>query len=552
MTDFARDPDGGSDSGVLGAIRTVEAPRIFSGYARLAPFNILSLALLAVLIFLVLHTFRDYAVTNDEWIQHRYGELIVDYFRSGFTDRAVFALANLYLYGGLFDVMAVLLGHVVSLDVFELRHLMCGMIGVTGLAAAIATARMIGGPRAGLITGVALAVCGSWYGTMFHHTKDIPFAAAMAGATYFLVRATRELPRPELGTICGFGLLTGAALGIRVLGLLLPVYLVVAILVSAPKSARCGAGSFFIESCISLFPSVVIAYVVMVAAWPWSALAPLNPLRALFSFSDFHYGIRTLLDGSVYRMATVPLYYVPAYLVVRTPLLMLAGAALAIWFASARGILPARQRRETSLIAIIVAFPLLCEAVTHGPAYDGLRHFLFILPPLAVLAGIGFDVALSELSALKNQLGAMLLAAVAAGFAWNAVTLYRLHPYEYLAYNSLVGGVAGASRTYVTDYWVTMLPEAVDALEAYLARTEPAESREPGHVYTVAFCGERAALLRKARPHLHWAEVWETADFFIAPTHMNCDYDSRGKIVATVQRLGVPIGYVKDQRLNHD
>jgi hypothetical protein len=29
---------------------------------------------------------------------------------------------------------------------------------------------------------------------------------------------------------------------------------------------------------------------------------------------------------------------------------------------------------------------------------------------------------------------------------------------------------------------------------------------------------------------------------------MNCDMDSQGKVVATVKRLGVPLGYVKDQR----
>jgi hypothetical protein len=112
-----------------------------------------------------------------------------------------------------------------------------------------------------------------------------------------------------------------------------------------------------------------------------------------------------------------------------------------------------------------------------------------------------------------------------------------------------VGGLAGASRLYVTDYWATIMPEAVNGLEAYLAKTEPVVSRDVHHVYTVAFCGERAAFLKRARPHLHWAKVWETADFFIAPTHMNCDRNSRGRVIATVKRLGVPLGYVKDQRM---
>ena len=516
------------------------------------PYDLASILLLAVLVGLVIATFRDYAITNDEWIQHRYGELIVAYYKSGFTDRAVFELDNLYLYGGLFDSAAILLGRLVPMDIYDLRHLLCGLIGVGGLAAAMATARMIAGARAGWLAGLALAVCGSWYGTMFHHSKDIPLAAAMAGALYFLMRAARDLPNPRPRHIVGFGLMTGAALGIKVLGLLLVGYVGVMILLSIPPSMPLtsrGARRFVWASLIRFVPALAIAYVIMIVTWPWSALSPLNPIRGLFSFAEFHYNIRTVLDGTVYRMATIPRLYVPIYILIKLPLLMLAGAMLAMAFAAlARDRIGRRTRSEVAMVAFAAIFPVLCEVVAHGPAFCGLRHFLFVLPPIAVLAGIGLDIAVMRLSAVRRQLGVAVLAVVIVGFGWNAVTLVRLHPYEYLVFNPLVGGIEGASRRYAMDYWFTIMPEAVDGLEAYLNSTEPALSRDPKHSYSVAICGERAAFLKKAKPHLHWAEVWETADFFIAPTHMNCDRDSQGKVVVTVKRLGVPLGYVKDQR----
>ena len=34
-------------------------------------------------------------------------------------------------------------------------------------------------------------------------------------------------------------------------------------------------------------------------------------------------------------------------------------------------------------------FPLICDVVAHAPADTGMRHFLFIAPPIAVLAGCG-------------------------------------------------------------------------------------------------------------------------------------------------------------------
>ena len=555
MTDLAREvagdftavrPDGPARS-IIRRIARVILPR--------DPYDTAAVLLLVVLTGLVVATFRDYAITNDEWIQHRYGELIVAYYQSGFSDRSVFALDNLYLYGGLFDVVAILLGHVVAMDIFDLRHLICGLIGVAGLGAAMATARMICGSRAGLIAGVALAVCGSWYGTMFHHSKDIPLAAAMAGALYFLMRAGRALPTPKSGHVIGFGLLTGAALGIKVLGLLLVGYVGVVILLNIPAplmSEPRQVKRFVRGSLVRLIPALAIAYAIMIVAWPWSALSPLNPIRGLFSFADFHYNIRTVLDGTVYRMATIPRLYVPIYILIKLPLLMLAGAALAMAFAAwatvVNGAMARRTRGEVAIVAFAALFPVVCEVVAHGPAFCGLRHFLFVLPPLAILAGVGLDLTAVRLAGAQRWLGLAALAVMVAGFSWNALTLYRLHPYQYLVFNPLVGGLEGASRRYVMDYWFTIMPEAVDGLEDYLARTEPVESRNPGHSYSVAICGERAAFLKKAKPHLHWAEVWETADFFIAPTHMNCDRDSNGKIVVTVQRLGVPLGYVKDQR----
>ena len=74
----------------------------------------------------------------------------------------------------------------------------CALIGVGGIAATWATVRLIAGPRAGALAAFALTACGPWYGSMFNHTKDIPFAAAMMGATFFLLRAVRALPSPRM------------------------------------------------------------------------------------------------------------------------------------------------------------------------------------------------------------------------------------------------------------------------------------------------------------------------------------------------------------------
>lgn len=517
-------------------------------------FDLASCAMLAALIALAVWTFQDYAISNDEGVQHQYGELIVAYYKSGFTDQSLFKLDNLYLYGGLFDIGALGLAQILPVDQYELRHLLCALIGIGGIAAAGATARLIAGPRAAFFAIVALALCGSWYGGMYNHTKGIPLASFMAGAMYFLVRAARGLPTPRMRDVIGFGVMTGAALGIKSLGLLLVGYAGLAILMNVPRPVFGHwqeRTRFAMRSALWFLPAFVIAYLIMIAAWPWAALSPLNPVRGLLTFGEFHYHIRTILFGKVYEMADVPRAYVPTYIAIRLPLLTLGATLLSL----ALIMLPARfggfggtRRRELGLIAFAAIFPVACQVITEGPALDGCRHFLFVFPAIAVLAGVGLSTSIGALTRLHRNAVIVWLAVVATSYTWTAGKLYNLHPYEYLYYNQLVGGLEGASRRFVTDYWVNIMPEAVEELHDYLDRTEPETAQT--NIYRVAVCGERVSYEEYARPNLHWIKMydWRLADFYIAPTHMNCDRTLAGKVIAKIERSGVTIGVVKDRR----
>jgi Dolichyl-phosphate-mannose-protein mannosyltransferase len=519
---------------------------------RVSLYDAAALSALALLVLIASATYGSYAISNDEPVQQHYGELIIAYYRSGFTDQALFHYQNLYLYGGLFDVLANLMQRLLpALDPYDVRHIFCALIGIGGIAGAWATARLVAGPRAGLIAALALAVCGPWYGAMFNHTKDIPFATAVIGASYFLLRSARGLPRAAIGDVFGFGILLGCALGMRVLGLLMVGYAALAILLAMPRAKdeplRNGL-AFFARSAIALSPAFAIAYAIMLAAWPWAALAPLNPVRGLIDFGDFHYHINTLLAGRVYEMAGVPRWYVPAYLLIKLPPVMLAGAAIAVVIV----FMPRRVGAkpwlwsETALLAFMLLFPVACEVIDHGPAFTGMRHFLFVIPLAAVLAGIGLDWLIGILQLRRRWVAAAAAAVMAGLMAYNAALLIQLHPYEYLYYNPIVGGLPGAAGRYATDYWVAMMPEAVEQLEGYVDHLDSIGTRQ--RRYSVAVCGERAAFEDEADSNLQWTPNWQNADFFIAPTHMNCDRALDGRTIATISRLGVTIGVVKDRR----
>ena len=371
-----------------------------------------------------------------------------------------------------------------------------------------------------------------------------------------LLRAARDLPDPRRRDILLFGILLGAALGLRATGLLMVGYLAVAIVLTA-WTRRNGDWSTSVRLCTSSLlqfaPALAVAYVIMIASWPWASLDFFNPVRAIFAFAHFHYPVRTVLDGQVYLMSDVPRWYEPDYLAIKLPLVVLIGAGAGLltagWSAIRTGgkALPDPALMEVAMLVFVIMFPLFCQIIGHGPSFTGMRHFMFVVPPLAALAGIGLHVGLSYVEGY-GRLGAVgAVAAVLAAFAQDAVALVRLHPYEYLFYNSLVGGLPGAARRYETDYWVNIMPAAVKNLESYLDQIDRHDPLRPQH-FTVGVCGERVSFENEADRRLQWTPDWDHADFFIAPTHMNCDQVLRGKVVNVIERVGVPIGVVKDLR----
>jgi hypothetical protein len=382
----------------------------------------------------------------------------------------------------------------------------------------------------------------------------VPFAAAMMGAVYFLLRGARDLPQPRQRDLLLFGLLAGCALGLRATGLLLIGYAGLMVLLRSTEAGTWRERAAFIgKTMLRALPAAALAYLIMIFAWPWAALGPLNPVRALLAFAHFHYGIQTLAFGEIYEMGEVPRWYIPAYLAIKLPLTILAGAAIAFiaiaWRTKANGPLRNARRPEMLMLAFIAVFPVLCQVIAQGPAFTGMRHFIFVVPPLAALAGIGFHALLAQLETRHRVLAASAFAAVAVAFLANAATLVRLHPYEYVFFNPLISGLEGASRRFDMDYWSNIVPEAVDRLEAFLDQRDRTLST-PRPRYTVGVCAERESFEKEAKddPRLVWVDEWEEADFFISSTQMNCDLRMAGETIASIERFGVPIGVVKDRR----
>jgi hypothetical protein len=97
-----------------------------------------------------------------------------------------------------------------------------------------------------------------------------------------------------------------------------------------------------------------------------------------------------------------------------------------------------------------LALPVAYALIRRPAMYDGLRHFLFILPPIFIFTGFVFEFLIDYITSLW-LCAALILALLLPGI----FSIVQLHPYQYTYYNSFIGGTKGASRQYETDYWLT-------------------------------------------------------------------------------------------------
>lgn len=453
----------------------------------------LALALIVIAAAAAFLTFRDYGLGWDDYAHAEYGDLLVSFYTSGFADTRALSFVNLYRYGGGFDLSAALVAKVLPFTVFETRRLMGAALGLVGLVAVWRAGRHVGGPLAGLLALVLLATCPLYVGHQFMNAKDGPFAVAMAILLLGLLRACEQYPHPSRATVALTGLGFGLAIGSRIMGgfgaLQALGALALLFTVAARRDGWRPASAALARFVLVMLPALALALAVIALIWPWVATDPLNLFRAIAYFSRFfEEPWHELFDGKLILVPDMPRSYVPTLLALKLPevfvVLGLGGAAGALIAAFRRDVLP--NRRAMLLLVVLAALLPLAVTVLARPAmYNGIRHFVFVLPPLAVLGGLA-GAWLFERARQRAAVAALAVLFV-AGIVSPVVEMARLHPYEYTHFNRIAGGVAAARERYMLDYWALSFKQASLDLKAKitaLGLAKPADRR-----WKLATCG---------------------------------------------------------------
>jgi hypothetical protein len=455
----------------------------------------LAMVVLAAVTLVAGLTFRDYGLGWDDYTHAEYADLLLRMYGSGFKDTGALSFANLYMYGGGFDMAAALLHKIIPLELFETRRLLGAVVGVIGLAVTWRLARRVGGPLAGLATLLLLALCPTFYGHMFMNPKDAPFAVSMVILILGLVRLAEEYPQPSPRTILIVGFGAGLAIGCRILGGLALVYAVVGFIPLLIEEYRTQgareAAHRFAHVVYVLLPGLVFGYLLMGLVWPWSIMEPGHPFQALTYFSHFfEKPWKEMFDGALVSVPDMPWSYLPTLFALQLPevLLVLLFAGIVTTFMSlSRTDVPARRKTIMLMLTMAAALPLVIAMVKRPALYNGIRHFVFVIPPMAVLAGVAFGRGMTWLKENRRSWQPVAVAAFAFGLLLPLSEMIRLHPYEYAHFNHIAGTVRTADNFFMLDYWGLALKQASDGLREELVERQ--EVVPNGRKWKVAVCG---------------------------------------------------------------
>lgn len=327
------------------------------------------------------------------------------------------------------------------------------------------------GARAAVVAGLALATHPRLWAHAHNNVKDVLTAALF---TLTIVAFCSGVQRRRARLVVGSAALWGLGLAAKPNALFLPFILIPWFLLVFWRDRRATPPTPWprpVWTALGAYPFVGL--VAMFLPWPllWQEF-PHNLGLYIDSLFGRGYGGAAGWDPMPVRnaFATMPVAFL---------ILLLGGLAVIAWRTWRRRIVAPLHL----LLLLWMIVPVLRVCVPGARDFDGIRHWLEVLPAMAAIAGIG---GAAGLDALSRALGrtrlaphartALCLAGAVALFvpviAWSA----RNHPNQLAYYNPLVGRLPGArERGYMqaTDYWGSSYRQGVDWLNAHVAEQAP-------------------------------------------------------------------------------
>jgi len=422
---------------------------------------------------------RDAGISGDEEVHYKHSEMVYDYFSTLGKDQSSLDTPKTHLkyYGQSFDNLVTFLIHWFGIeDIYSFRHLMCSISGWLILVVTALFAAYFSGYGAAILVLFLFAVSPNFLGHTQNNLKDIPFALAYIASVYYSLKLVFSETKPTRKTIILLILSIGFSIGIRAGGILVVFYLGFFMFVKTVLDWMAAKKPDYplLKKHVILFFGISIAgYLLGLVTWPYALQNPLlNVWKSYQVMTHFPTTVRQIFDGQFDWSDFHPWYYLPKYMAITIPVVVFAG--LIAFFLNTRKNFTSNQKIQLGLLGFTILFPVVFVIIKQSNLYGSWRHFLFIYPGIILISALGIHTVFKRFGQKIVQLGVV---AVLLVLSFHPVKFMAAnHPYYYLYYNQLVGGLKGAYGNYETDYYYHTMREGAEWLQQYL-KNKPDTSR---------------------------------------------------------------------------
>ena len=514
-------------------------------------------AALAIFFFVIKD---DYGLSWDEPTRWRSGDTKLDYYSELINSDNKWEIMQHSpkdVYPGLYDVPVALLRRYTEIDPISISRTANVVFGLLAVVATFLFSSLLAKtdgvsssakPWMPYVSVAILLSFPEFYGHIFINPKDIPFAATYVLGLYAIGRFAVALPSPRKFDSVFCGLTIGACMSARPPGVVLIAYGVLLVgswmVLSRPRGVEVKVyGKLALHGMLI----ALLALLILVLFWPAAHRNPFaSSIEAVDRLITFSNEIPVLFRGKVYDAGNTPYYYVVWMFLIKSPLyvLFLAAVSLGVVLMNLRRfkngtIIDRKKALLLVLLVLAVIVPFAYVLLRQPAIHNGFRHMLYVLPVISLLLAFGIERVMDTCSIRVVRYG--VWAGLGLAFLLSAIDHARLHPYQYINYNSLVGGASGSLNRYETEYWFTSGKEAIELL-----RSIDADDGDGSDGGVSLFA---TGPLQVIRPYL--PEGWrlvdgsEEADYFLGNTQMRADLLVEGKEAGRIERGGLPILILK-------
>jgi tetratricopeptide (TPR) repeat protein len=430
----------------------------------------------ALLLGLMLMMSRNAGVTCDEVLHYNQSVSVYNYYASLGRDQSALntPVTHLQYYGQSYDNFVTILIRWFGIeDVYSFRHIMSTLAGWLTILITALFALWIGGYGPAFIVLFLFAASPAFLGHAQNNLKDIPFALGYIAGIFYMLRFLNSKAGFHGKNIYLLIVSIAFCISIRAGGLILICYLFLFLflhwLVIYLKERRLEIREIRTKLILAIAVTFV-SYFLSIILWPYALQDPiLNPWRSYRVMVQYPDTFRQIFEGKAEWSDFMPWYYLPKYMAITIPVLVLSGLALFIIFS--KRIFSSGKTFIYLILIFTTIFPILFVIFQKSNLYSAWRHFLFIYPGIILLASFGFSHLFQF---IKNRYLSWAVIILLAILSVNPLKFMFLNPeYSYIYYNQTVGGLKGALGKYETDYYFVSLKEGSEWLIKYLEDKKP-------------------------------------------------------------------------------